>query len=105
MLRAAAATFVLSFLTATAAEAADPVEKLELCMSCHGEAGVSEMPNVPPIGGKPKPYLVEQLNAFRAQTRQNPQMLLARRLADAEIDALSAYFASQDPAAQTTATK
>ena len=105
MLRAAAVTFALLILTATAAEAADPAEKLELCMSCHGETGVSEMPNVPPIGGKPKPYLVEQLNAFRAQTRQNPQMLLARRLGDAEIDALSAYFAAQRAAPETTAEK
>ena len=103
MLRAAAVTFALLLLTA--ATAADPAEKLELCMSCHGEAGVSEMPNVPPIGGKPKPYLVEQLNAFRAQTRQDPQMLLARRLGDAEIDALSAYFAAQKPAPETTAEK
>ncbi len=99
MLRTTIVTFSLLF-TLSAASAADPTEKLELCMSCHGETGVSEMPNVPPIGGKAKSYLADQLKAFRDQTRQNPQMLLAKRLADAEIDALSAYYAAQK--SQTT---
>ncbi|MET0532401.1 MAG: c-type cytochrome [Microvirga sp.] len=102
MLRAAAVTLVL-LLTVSVAEAADPTEKLELCMSCHGENGVSDMQNVPPLAGKSSDYLAAQLKAFRDEVRQNPQMLLARRLVDAEISALAAYFAAQKVPAETTA--
>ena len=87
---------VLLLLPAFSAEAAS--DKLEICMSCHGETGVSEMPGVPSLAGKPAQYLAAQLQAYRDQTRQNPQMLLARRLADAEIAEFAAYFAAQKPA-------
>ena len=107
---AAGAPFVLLLAalaagTVAVAEAADVTEKLEICMSCHGETGNAEMPGVPPLAGLPASYLVTQLRAYRDQTRQNPQMLLARRLADAEIDALSAFFAAQTPVAQTNASQ
>jgi cytochrome c553 len=101
---AAGALFVLlAAPVAGEADAADVTEKLEICMSCHGETGNAEMPGVPPLAGLPASYLVTQLRAYRDQSRQNPQMLLARRLADTEIDALAAFFAAQTPAAQQPA--
>ncbi len=103
IIRTVTGAFFLLLLTVPAADAADASEKLEICMSCHGETGNAEMPGVPSLAGKPAAYLVTQLKAYRDQTRQNPQMLLARRLADPEIDALAAYFASQRAAAHTDA--
>jgi len=77
--------------------AQDVGDKLELCMSCHGEAGHPQMPGVPSLAGRPAAELSSQLMLFRDGQRQNPQMVMAKRLTDEEIAALAAYFAGQKP--------
>jgi cytochrome c553 len=83
--------------SAGGASAQDVGDKLELCMSCHGETGKPQLQGVPALAGRPAADLAAQLGLFRNGTRQNQQMVMAKRLTDEEIDALAAYFAQQAP--------
>jgi cytochrome c553 len=88
---------LLSTLGLASASAQDVSDKLELCMSCHGETGKPQVQGVPALAGRPLRDLSAQLRLFRSGERQNPQMVMAKRLTDEEIEALAAYFAKQDP--------
>lgn len=83
------------------AAAQDVGDKLELCMSCHGETGKPQVQGIPALAGRPVHDLSAQLRLFRSGERQNPQMVMAKRLTDDEIEALAAYFAKQDPKSGT----
>ena len=70
------------------------------CVNCHGEDGKGKSPNnsvFPVIGGQQKDYLVKQLNDFRSGARANdPAGMMAdiaKKMTDAEIEAVSAYLA------------
>ncbi|OOZ42537.1 c-type cytochrome [Solemya elarraichensis gill symbiont] len=76
--------------------------KLAVCAACHGQDGNSPIPGYPTLAGKDKAYLVEQLNAFKNDTRAdavipNNMNNQAKGLSDAEIDELSAHFSTQAP--------
>ena len=69
------------------------------CVNCHGEDGKGKSPNnsvFPVIGGQQKDYLVKQLNDFRSGSRANdPAGMMgdiAKKMTDAEIEAVSAYL-------------
>jgi len=71
------------------------------CVNCHGQKGKgkSESNQVfPVIGGQHKDYLVKQLKDFRAATRTNDpanmMMDIAKKMTDAEINAVADYLAS-----------
>ena len=72
-----------------------PMRNIAPCISCHG--GVDQKLGAPWIEGMPKDYLVAQLHAFRAGERRNDseaQMRnMARAMTDAEIDAVSTFYA------------
>lgn len=69
--------------------------KATTCAVCHGELGVSVLPNAPSLAGQPEMYLTEQLKAYRSGKRSNEIMsIIAKPLTDAEIADLSAWFAS-----------
>jgi cytochrome c553 len=79
------------------ARAADttPAQVRTLCQNCHGEDGVAVMPGAANLAGQQKEYLIEQLRAFRAGTRQNPQMsVVAKTLTDEDIEKLSDWYSS-----------
>jgi cytochrome c553 len=67
------------------------------CVACHGPGGVGVGRSFPPLAGQPAQYLAAQLDAWRAKTRSNdPDDLMghiARAMSDAEIQAVSQYFA------------
>lgn len=73
------------------------------CVQCHGPGGVGVGDHFPAIAGQPAGYLAAQLTAWRSGTRKNDPLELmrhlARRLTDAEIKAVSEWFARQ-PAAE-----
>ncbi|WP_210210171.1 c-type cytochrome [Microvirga subterranea] len=92
-----AAVLLLACWALGPAAAQDVGDKLELCMSCHGETGKPQVQGVPALAGRPVHDLSAQLRLFRSGERQNPQMVMAKRLTDEEIEALAAYFAKQDP--------
>ena len=69
--------------------------KARTCAVCHGEFGVSVLPNAPSLAGQPEIYLAEQLKAYRSGKRSDESMsVVAKPLTDAEITDLSAWFAS-----------
>jgi cytochrome c553 len=68
------------------------------CADCHGSDDVGGGPILPPLG-QPAAYTSAQLQAFRAGERRNDtdQVMreLAKRLSDADIQALADYYAGR----------
>jgi cytochrome c553 len=91
----------LSALAGAPAQAADVgagKEKAELCVACHGEAGVSQTENIPSLAAQPDQFIQWQLVFFRAGTRKNEQMQpIVEQLNNDDIRNLGAYFASLEP--------
>jgi cytochrome c553 len=62
---------------------------------CHGQAGLSTLPNAPHLAGQPAIYLEEQLKSYRSGRRRHEQMnVVAKPLTDADIADLAAWYAS-----------
>ena len=81
----------------------DPRTGLYGCVNCHGKdgKGKSETNQIfPVIGGQTKDYLAKQLKDFRKADRTNDpanmMMDIAKKLSDAQIDALSEYLGAVD---------
>ena len=69
-------------------------EVAQACVMCHGENGLSMMPGTPSLAGQSEIYLSSQLKQFRDGKRHNEVMnVIAKPLSDADIDAVSAWFA------------
>jgi len=69
---------------------------IETCAACHGANGISVAAGIPNLAGQKANYLKSQLSAFKEGMRENDVMkAIASQLADAEIEALAAYFASK----------
>ena len=78
-----------------AADVAAGKEKAELCVACHGEAGISQIENIPSLAGQPDQFTQWQLVFFRAGTRKDEQMQpVVEPLNNEDIRNLGAYFAS-----------
>jgi cytochrome c553 len=74
------------------------------CATCHGPQGRSVVPKFPALAGQHPKYLAAQLQAFKAQTRGDPDALgymwgMASPLSDEMIAALAAYYGAQSPGA------
>lgn len=71
------------------------------CVTCHGSGGTGVGEAFPPLAGQSALYLKSQLEAWRQGTRKNdPNDLMgsiARALNNAEIQAVTEYFASLSP--------
>jgi len=72
------------------------------CASCHGPQGRSIAPKFPALAGQHAGYLAAQLQAFKAQSRGDPDALgymwgMAAPLSDEMITALAAYYSAQKP--------
>lgn len=80
------------------AAAADPQAgraKAAACAVCHGQAGISTLPNAPHLAGQPAIYVEEQLRNFRSGKRASEVMnVVAKPLSDADIADLAAWFAA-----------
>ncbi|MDI4237231.1 c-type cytochrome [Bradyrhizobium sp. Arg237L] len=93
----------LALLTTTvtpirAADVAAGKEKAEMCVSCHGENGISQTENIPSLAGQPDQFLQWQLVFFRAGTRKNELMQpIVEQLNNDDIRNLGAYFSSLTP--------
>lgn len=85
--------------TAMSADIAAGKAKSVTCGACHGGNGISMIPMYPNLAGQKEQYLVLQLKAFRDGERKNMVMApMAASLSDTDIDNLSAYYASLNPA-------
>jgi cytochrome c553 len=80
---------------AQAADLAAGKQKAELCIGCHGEAGISQTENIPSLAGQPDQFIQWQLVFFRAGARKNEQMQpIVEQINNDDIRNLGAYFAS-----------
>jgi cytochrome c553 len=74
------------------------VGKVSACQSCHGYNGRGAPPMFPVIGQQKYTYLVNQLMAWRDQSRANDpygmMRAMAHNLTDADINNLAAYLSS-----------
>jgi cytochrome c553 len=90
---------------ATASRGADapPLEeRLAACAGCHGEKGISSMPEAPSLAGQPVLYTQIQLFLFREGQRVNEIMSpMAQGLTDDELTALAEWYARQPPPVAT----
>lgn len=67
------------------------------CAQCHGPGGAGVGASFPPLAGQPAAYLEQQLKAWRTGDRPpgplSLMQVLARKLSDADIKAVSIYYA------------
>jgi cytochrome c553 len=69
--------------------------KALMCQACHGLDGLSKTPDAPNIAAQTEPYIVAQLQAFKAGARKNDAMsVVAPSLSDKDIEDLAAYFSA-----------
>lgn len=78
-------------------------QQVPSCVACHGPRGEGVGANFPPLAGQPASYLASQLRAFKSGARHNDPLELmqhvASTLSEADIRAVSAWFAAQPVAA------
>jgi cytochrome subunit of sulfide dehydrogenase len=68
------------------------------CANCHGTDGNAQGAGSWPLAGKSKGYLVEQMAAFKAGTRQATIMhQISKGYSDDQIAVMAEYFAKQKP--------
>ncbi|MDR3391489.1 MAG: c-type cytochrome [Sulfuriferula sp.] len=80
----------------------------QVCSICHGADGNSTNPTFPKLAGQQESYLIGQLTDFRSHGRSDPagseyMWGISRHLTDVQIQQLAAYFAQQQPIADTSA--
>lgn len=75
--------------------AAGRAQAASACAVCHGPMGLAMQPGVPSLAGQPQIYLAEQLKNYRSGKRPHEVMaVIAKPLSDAQIEALSLWYAS-----------
>ena len=68
----------------------------EVCVSCHGETGVSPSPEFPHLAGQSGAAIYKQLRDYRTGSRVHPLMTdLAKALHESDIADVAAYYAGQ----------
>ncbi|MBI4191674.1 MAG: cytochrome c [Betaproteobacteria bacterium] len=79
--------------------AADPTagkEKAKACAACHGENGVSQVPDFPKLAGQYNDYLARTLNDYKSGARKNAIMAgQVANLKQEDIADLAAFYSIQ----------
>jgi cytochrome c553 len=72
---------------------------LPACQQCHGPGGVGVGEHFPPLAGQSSMYLSNELRAWQQGSRRNDPLQLmqtvASKLSEADIAAISAWYAAQ----------
>jgi len=107
-------TITTTFITLLALASGSPVygqgdadagaEKITVCLACHGQDGnMSQLDNVPMIGGQNESYLLKQMMDIKSGDRVAPLMNgMLNNLDEQDMADVAAYYASQ-PAPQGAA--
>jgi cytochrome c553 len=78
----------------------DEAKRVQACNACHGPDGVGVPHAAPYLAGQSAEFLASALKAFKDGTRKNDagelMRSVAERLDDADITAVTGYFASVD---------
>jgi cytochrome c553 len=94
--RALQAFILLTCAPAAFAQSALFEERKPACLQCHGENGLSNMPDVPSLGGLPEFYALLQLVAFREGNREVEIMNdMTKGMTDDDLRAAAAFVARQ----------
>jgi cytochrome c553 len=81
-----------------AGDAAKGKKLHEDCAQCHGDAGNSDVPDVPDLGGQDPLYVFKQLSDYKAGTRASSIMNeAAKGLSERDMADLAAFYAAQKP--------
>ena len=89
------ATAMALSATASAADPAAGREKAKACAVCHGETGVSQVPDFPKLAGQHRDYLARALNDYKSGARKNAIMAgQVANLKRGDIADLAAYYSS-----------
>ncbi len=84
----------LALAAASPQFAASFAEKIEPCLACHGEKGLSENIETPSLGGQPENYLLTQMFTFREKLRLHELMNeMAKALSDDDLRMISVAIA------------
>lgn len=96
VIQTALLTCGLSFSAASFAGGASGAMLGNTCAGCHGTNGVSTGPAAPSIAGLDYDYLVDAMTQFKAGERRSTIMTrIAKGYTEAEIEAMSKYFAEK----------
>jgi cytochrome c553 len=67
--------------------------KLTQCFTCHGQDGLSKVPDAPNLAGQNESYLVKALNDYKSGERKHEVMsMMAAPLSETDIAQAAAYF-------------
>lgn len=92
----ACAALVIAVPVHATGDAAAGKSKAVICSACHGADGNSTNPMRPNLAGQHAPYLVKQLEDFKAGSRKDPVMApMAAPLSDQDMEDVAAFFSSQ----------
>lgn len=85
----------------------DESRRLPACIACHGQALTGLQPGVPGLLGLPRDYLNAQLGGWQTGQRRahapDCMATIAKRLSDADVNAISQWLSSQPVPANSTA--
>jgi cytochrome c553 len=85
----------------------NPAAKVPACISCHGQRLTGVQPAIPGLLGLPRDYLNAQFGAWKSGARQAaaPDCMrqISERLSPDDVSAVTAWLASQAPAADMAA--
>ena len=91
-----AAYFAGKPLVSQGKPAGTPPQAATLCVSCHGQDGVSIAPTYPSLAGQHEDYIARAIDEYRKGGRKNPIMKgFAATLKDEDVDVISKYFAGE----------
>ena len=92
LIAAALVAFVASAKAQTAAE------RLQPCLTCHGENGTSATPDVPSLGAQPSYFLLIQLFMFRERLRPiEPMTSMLKGVSDDDLRRMADALAKLPP--------
>ena len=95
-LRSALLTLLLILPGVAVAQTKFFPDRQPLCLSCHGEKGVSQTPETPSLGGIPEFYALLQLVEFRDGNRKSDIMRdVVKGMTDDDLRAAAAFVAQQ----------
>lgn len=84
-------------------------DNLPACAQCHGPGGSGVGANFPPLAGQPASYIAQQLKAWQDGSRPAGPLglmqVIARKLKDADVQAVSDYYAGLGNAAPDATAK
>jgi cytochrome c553 len=79
----------------------DEQRRVQACNGCHGPDGIGVLHAAPYLAGQSAEYVASALRAYQQDTRRNDagelMRSIAKRLNDADIAAVSGYFANVIP--------